>query len=352
MPPQRLSKPIIAITTGDPGGVGPEVSVKALKRLARQPAYRQAYFLWIGPFSLLEYWLKRTKINLKVRILPYLDQAHLSLGTLHVLDTNEALAAVSIKADKQTRISIVANTWEKARVSERNAFIAMTSLQIAGHLAACGLVQAIATSPVNKQAMRLMDPKFIGHTEFLTRLSKTREAAMFFDGGPLKVTLVTIHLPLSKVSKAITSQVVKSKIKLTHNALKQYYGIRQPKVAVCALNPHGDEFGLEETKIITPAIKAMQKQGIKVTGPHPGDTVFHEAASGAYDAVVAMYHDQGLAPLKTVAFHEAVNVTLGLPFIRTSPDHGTAFDIAYKNRANESSMYRAISLALQLAKKR
>jgi len=170
---------------------------------------------------------------------------------------------------------------------------------------------------------------------------------MMFVGNRFLVTLATIHVPLKKVSSLITQKLLLEKIELTAGFLKRY---RFPKrdVAVCALNPHGKETGSEEDRVIVPALKAARKRGYAVSGPHPGDSVFYDAYHGKFGAVLAMYHDQALAPFKMISFRDGVNVTLGLPYLRTSPDHGTAFDIAYQGRADESSLLSAVDLVLKL----
>jgi 4-hydroxythreonine-4-phosphate dehydrogenase len=204
---------------------------------------------------------------------------------------------------------------------------------------------------VNKEAMRLVDPRFSGHTEYLARMSGTKQYAMMFEARGLRVTLVTIHVPLARVSACLRREDIEAKIRLTHDFLRRFHHIRRPRLAVTALNPHGREFGREEDEKIAPAIRRARQLGIQAEGPFPGDAIFYEAYHGAYDAVIAMYHDQGLGPLKTVGFDHAVNVTLGLPFVRTSPDHGTAFDIAYRNQARENSMLEALKLAIRLSRR-
>jgi 4-hydroxythreonine-4-phosphate dehydrogenase len=206
-------------------------------------------------------------------------------------------------------------------------------------------VDAIVTAPVNKAAIRLVDKKFIGHTEFLAGKAKTRRFAMMFVSPRLNVTLATIHVPLKKVSGLLTKKSILEKILLTEEMLKRGLAIKNPRIAVCALNPHGKEFGDEETKVIAPAVRAACRKGIHAAGPFSADLLFYAAYHGKYDALIAMYHDQALAPFKLVAFHDGVNVTLGLPYIRTSPDHGTAFDIAYQGKADPSSMIAALRLA-------
>lgn len=339
---------IIAVTLGDPGGVGPEVTVKALSSFRRTPAFRKNCVILIGPAYIYEEWFRRLKVPFSAEVISSLDPKRLCPGSIYILDLAEALFSVPVRMGGGLAVKILPDAFERGKVSKENAILSYASLRIGAYLAACGQVQALTTAPINKEAMRLLDPGFIGHTEYLARVSNTRHYAMLFDGGSLKVALATIHLPLSRVSSVLTREKIRGKIEICHQFLTRYYRIPGPRIAVCALNPHGKEFGSEEEDVIAPSIRAMQKKGICASGPHPGDTVFHEALRGKYDLVLAMYHDQGLAPLKTLEFHNAVNVTAGLPFIRTSPDHGTAFDIAFRNKANPGSMLSALALAGRL----
>ena len=195
-----------------------------------------------------------------------------------------------------------------------------------------GEVAAIATAPVNKEAFRLAGLEWSGHTDLLAHLTGSRHVAMMFWSDVLRVVLATVHLPLSEVPRALTQASLDATIALTAGELPRF-GIARPRIAVAGLNPHAGEHGLfghEEEQVISPAIEACRARGIDVSGPYPGDTVFVRARRGEFDVVVACYHDQGLIPVKLVAFGQAVNVTLGLPIIRTSVDHGTAFDIAGK----------------------
>ena len=242
--------------------------------------------------------------------------------------------------------------FEIGKISLANAAAAYAALQQACHYAARGKVSALVTAPVHKMSMRGIDPHFTGHTEYLAGQSRTKAFAMMFASPRLNVTLVTIHVPLKSVSRLITPSVVFQKIRLTDEFLKRYFGIRRPHIAVCALNPHGRETGREDEEKIRPAVRLAQKKNIRAVGPLSADRLFFDAYEGRFDAVVSMYHDQGLAPFKMIAFREGVNVTLGLPFIRTSPDHGTAFDIAGQGTADPVSMKSALSLAEQLLKTR
>jgi 4-hydroxythreonine-4-phosphate dehydrogenase len=214
-----------------------------------------------------------------------------------------------------------------------------------------GTVDAIATAPVNKEAFRLAGLPWHGHTDLLAHLTGARDVAMMFDSDVLRVVLATIHIPLADVPRALTAASLEATIALTARELPRF-GVAAPRIAVAGLNPHAGEHGLfghEEDTSIVPAIHACRERGIDVAGPFPGDTVFVRARNGEFDVVVACYHDQGLIPVKLVAFGRAVNVTLGLPVIRTSVDHGTAFDIAGKGVADPESMVAAVLLAARLA---
>jgi 4-hydroxythreonine-4-phosphate dehydrogenase len=214
-----------------------------------------------------------------------------------------------------------------------------------------GVVAAVATAPVNKLAFARAGLPWKGHTDLLAHLTGSPRVAMMFWSEPLKVVLATIHIPLASVTSALTRELVDEIIDLSSRELPRF-GIARPRLAVAGVNPHAGEDGLlghEEAKVLRPAIEAAQKRGIHIDGPFPGDTVFGRAVRGEFDAVIACYHDQGLIPVKLLAFGRAVNVTLGLPIIRTSVDHGTAFDIAGKNVADPSSMIEATLLAARLA---
>jgi 4-hydroxythreonine-4-phosphate dehydrogenase len=215
-----------------------------------------------------------------------------------------------------------------------------------------GVVQAIATAPVNKEAFRLAGLPWSGHTDLLAHLTGAPHVAMLFYSEGLRVVLATVHIPLAEVPRALTASSLEATIALTARELPRF-GFERPRIAVAGLNPHAGEhglFGSEEDTAIRPAIEACRARGIDVAGPFPGDTVFVRARRGDFDVVVACYHDQGLIPVKLVAFGRAVNVTLGLPIVRTSVDHGTAFDIAGKGLADPESMIAAVLLAARLAR--
>jgi 4-hydroxythreonine-4-phosphate dehydrogenase len=223
---------------------------------------------------------------------------------------------------------------------------------VAGQLALSGFADAIATAPISKHILIDAGYHYPGHTELLAELSRTPQCRMMLVGRELRVVPVTGHVALMKVSRGLTRRSIRATIELTHRSLREFFAIARPRIAVAALNPHAGEagiFGHEEKEIIAPAVRAAMRAGIRAQGPLPADSLFHRAARGAYDAVVCMYHDQGLIPLKLHHFFGGVALTLGPPFIRTSVDHGTAYDIAGKGEADASSMKEAILLAARLA---
>lgn len=222
-------------------------------------------------------------------------------------------------------------------------------------LAQIGCIDGMVTAPINKEAINMAGYHYPGHTELLADLTQTPESGMMIVGGPLKIMFVTTHVAIRDLPSVLTQAKIEKGIRLAHRALRDLFRIRRPRIGVTALNPHAGEhglFGSEERTVIAPASKAAQAQGILASDPLPADTLFGKAARGDYDGVVAMYHDQGLIPLKLVAFGTCVNVTVGLPIIRTSVDHGTAFDIVKKGIADPGSLIEAVKLAAMLAANR
>jgi 4-hydroxythreonine-4-phosphate dehydrogenase len=210
----------------------------------------------------------------------------------------------------------------------------------------------MATAPISKSILQLAGYNYPGHTELLGELSRTRECRMMLIAGKLRVVPVTGHIGFTRVAGALTRAGIYTTLELAHRGLRDFFGVRSPRIAVAALNPHGGEkgiFGDEEKKVIAPAVRSANRKGIRAHGPFPADSLFHQAVRGDYDAVVCMYHDQGLIPLKLHDFFGGVALTLGPPFIRTSVDHGTAYDIAGTNQADENSMKKAILLAARLS---
>jgi 4-hydroxythreonine-4-phosphate dehydrogenase len=324
-----LDRPRIVVTQGDPAGIGGEVALKALK--ARLGKSKSDYLL-VGGFDQLVVTAKKLKIKVP---LVRLGKVPARMGQIPVLDLG---APAKI-------------TWGK--ISKECGAAAVRYIEAAARLALVGQAQALVTAPINKEAIHLSGSKFPGHTEMLAEISKTKNFAMMMVGGPFKITLLSIHLSLRDAVSQVTPSAVFEKLELTHRTMKTWFKIKKPRIAVAGLNPHAGEngaFGKEELKVLKPAIQKARGKGWKVTGPHPPDTLFYWAGQGRFDAILCMYHDQGLIPLKLSAFDSGVNMTLGLPFIRTSPDHGTAFDIAGKGKANPSSMTAALDLAEKLAR--
>jgi 4-hydroxythreonine-4-phosphate dehydrogenase len=332
-----MKKPLIAITMGDPAGIGPEIILKALDDPQVKKACRILIF---GDRQVLESTARRLGKSFLINSIKRLGREEgyqESVGCLY--------EASSLPVDQVI----------PGRPDPRWGAPALEYIRLAARSALKGQVAAMVTCPISKEIIRHKRPFFTGHTEFLARQSKTRSFGMMLAGQRLKVSLVTIHLSLKKALRVLDKKKILRTIELTHQTLTNWFGVRDPHIAVAGLNPHAGEegaFGSEEEMMITPAILEAQGQGINVSGPYPPDTLFYWAAQGRYEAVVALYHDQGLIPLKLLHFDNAVNITMGLPFIRTSVDHGTAFDIAGKGIANPDSLTQAILLAVAFAGRR
>jgi len=328
------AKPIIGITMGDPAGIGPEVCVKAF--LAPEVQYL-ANCLVIGDRKVLRQALKIAKIaNLEINPIKKVSEAKFMRGRIDVLDLdNVELARLKM-----------------GQVSKMAGAAAVEYIEKAIQLALDGKIDAITTAPINKEAIRKAGCKFSGHTDLLAARTKSNNYAMLFASDTLWIMLVTIHIPLMEVGKALNKQKILKIIKLAHETLLKIKG-KKPKIGVAGLNPHAGEAGLfgdEEIKIIKPAVDEARKLGIDVKGPLSPDAIFYLSKIGMFDLVVAMYHDQGLIPLKLLSFNHSVNITVGLPIIRTSVDHGTGFDIAGKGWANPQSMIEAIKIATHFVK--
>jgi 4-hydroxythreonine-4-phosphate dehydrogenase len=319
---------VIALTMGDPGGIGPEILVRALRK--EKTSKRLAYLL-VGSRQVFKTLCQKTGLWLPFQTVPSVLPGSLRAGKIYFLDVSSELSG--------------GGKFQIGKLCRENGKLALLAIEKAASLAKQGIVHAIVTAPVNKAAIRLVDKKFIGHTEFLAGKAKVRRFAMMFVSPRLNVTLATIHVPLKKVSGLLTKKSILEKIRLTHEMLTRGLGVKKPRIAVCALNPHGKECVEEEAQVIEPAVRAACREGMDASGPFSADLLFHAAYHGRYDALIGMYHDQALTAFKLVAFHDGVNVTLGLPYVRTSPDHGTAFDIAYQGKADPSSMLAALRLA-------
>jgi 4-hydroxythreonine-4-phosphate dehydrogenase len=290
-----MSLPTVAITVGDPSGIGPEIAVRAARDPSVVAACRPVLY---GP------------------------------------QTPEALRAFPV-----------------GQVSAESARAAYDAIVLATADALAGRVSAVATGPINKAAFAAAGLPWRGHTDLLAHLCGTPDVAMMFWSDRLRVVLATVHIPLAEVPAALTGERLFEVIRLTASSLPRF-GLSRPRLAVAGLNPHAGEAGVlgrEEIDVLAPAIGRAQAAGIDVAGPFPADTLFVRAARGEFDVVVAAYHDQGLVPVKLLAFGRAVNVTLGLPIVRTSVDHGTAFDLARTGKADEGSLTAAILLAARLS---
>lgn len=320
---------IIGITIGDVCGIGPEVVIKAIKLL--QDKHQSLRLLIIGDANAFKHFCAPWLDGQDILSIDDPLSARFESGILNILDMK------NINLDNITQGKVCP---EAGRAS-------IEYIKTAVSLALSGKISKIVTAPISKEAIHKAGFPYPGHTQLLAELTSTTEYAMMFYSSKLKVILTTIHVALRDVPGMITTDMVLKTIRLSDKSLRCDFGIQSPLIAVAGLNPHAGEngaFGREDMEIIKPAIDMAVKQGIKAFGPYPADTVFLQAVKGKYDIVVAMYHDQGLIPLKLLAFDSAVNVTVGLPIIRTSPDHGTAFDIAGKGIANPQSMIEAIRL--------
>ncbi|MGI2294332.1 4-hydroxythreonine-4-phosphate dehydrogenase PdxA [Paenibacillus sp. GXUN7292] len=330
-------KPIIGITMGDAAGIGPEIIVKAL---GHQEMYESCKPLVIGDAKLLERVLPIVNSALTVHAIQDPSEAKYEYGVIDVIDLN------LLPADLPFGV-----------VSASAGDAAFQYLAKAIALAKDKQIDSICTAPLNKEALHLGGHLYPGHTEILAELTETKDFSMMLTTPNLRVIHLTTHMGLIAAIESITPERTYTVVKLAHDTLINA-GFKNPKIAVCGINPHAGENGLfgngeEETKLV-PGIEKAQREGIDVSGPHPADTLFFRAGRGEFDIVVACYHDQGHAPIKVMGIEEGVNITVGLKggIIRTSVDHGTAFDIAGKNIADEKSMIAAIRSAIELAPKR
>jgi len=329
-----MKLPVIGITMGDPTGIGPEIIVKALSMKEPFEACRPIVF---GDREVLSRAIQMQHLPSTLEVVEeipedgYLPQkiflfslSQLVIPSLHFGQPDRACGEAMVKY-----------------IEEAVQFVKS------------GKLDAITTCPINKQAINSAGYLFPGHTELLAHLAHASPVAMMFLGSRWKIVLATTHLPLKEVSKRITASHILSILRLTDEGMKKYFGITQPRIAVLGLNPHCGEEGLlgeEEKKEVLPAIAQAKSLGMDVQGPFPADSFFNLSGSYAFDVVISMYHDQGLIPIKMLEFKEAVNFTLGLPFIRTSVDHGTAYNIAGKGLADQTNLVQAILIAANLSK--
>jgi len=310
-------KPKIGITMGELNGIGPEIVVKALGSEEIRELCEPVVF-----------------------------------GSARVLERAEKLVGRKVECELIEAGDFRIEDLMPGKADEASGRASLAYIEKAVESAVNKEIDAIVTAPICKESIHMAGSTYPGHTEMLADLTNSEEAVMMFEGPSFRVALVTIHTALANVPGLITLDRVFSTILTANDSLINLFKIPEPKIAVCGLNPHAGEsgvFGREEIESIEPAVSKAREIGIDVTGPMPADTLFYYANQGTWDAVVAMYHDQGLVPFKMLSFEDGVNVTLGLPIIRTSPDHGTAFDIAWDGNADPTSMISAIKVALRLA---
>lgn len=323
----------IGITMGCPVGIGPEIILRFLSTPDRSREYTPVV---VGDAGVL----RRCALELGIDI---------SIVPWQPARKNPDVDLNSVLVMPFSRLDAARLAWGRPN---RETGLAMAGyIKEAVHQLGLGTLAAVVTCPISKSALHLAGYRFPGHTEMLASLTDAEDYAMLMAGRKLRVTLVTIHLPLAQVATTINQQEVFRLIGLTHGALQRDFGIWKPRLAVAGLNPHAGEgglFGDEEEKIILPAVLDAVNQGWNVRGPIPPDTVFHRAVGGEFDAVVCMYHDQGLIPFKLIHFVDGVNVTVGLPIVRTSVDHGTAYEIAGKGVASPASLKAAYELAIKI----
>jgi 4-hydroxythreonine-4-phosphate dehydrogenase len=333
--------PPLALTMGDPAGIGLEITLKAW--LARNEA-KLAPFCLYGSATALQARAAALRINIPIASIDHPSAAAAAFArALPVLDVGLYGPAIAGQPSVQNSAAVIA------------------SIERAVKDVAAGHVRAVVTNPIAKSVLYSAGFQHPGHTEYLAGLSrklwpgKAHHAVMMLACDQLKAVPLTIHVPLKTVPGLITRDLIVTTARVTAEALRRDFGIAAPRIAVAGLNPHAGEagsIGLEDRDIIAPAIQKLVQEGMLISGPHPADTLFHPAARATYDAAICMYHDQALIPVKTLAFDTGVNVTLGLPFGRTSPDHGTAFDIAAKGIASPQSLIEALKLADQMSRQR
>lgn len=314
-----MTGPSLALTAGDPAGIGPEIVLKALADPTVPPARWRVY----GSRVVLDARANRFGLKPLAALGPAVDLVDIG-------GAEPALGVTSAESGRQAADAVV-----------RAATAALG-----------GEVSGLVTAPLNKEALKLAGHPWPGHTELLAEVAKTPDVAMMFVGGSVRVALLTIHAALKDVPRLVTSDEIARVTRLVHRSMPIFGAPRSPRLAIAGLNPHAGENGVigrEELDVFAPAIARLAAEGIALSGPFPADTLFVRAQRGEFDAVIACYHDQGLIPVKLLAFGEAVNVTLGLPFIRTSVDHGTAYDIAAKGVADPTSLLSAMRLAATIA---
>ncbi len=330
--PRRIR---LGVTMGDPGGIGPEIILKAFQA---SDLYVECDPVVIGYERVMEHY--RTLLNVPMR--------------LNVIETpsecvrqRELMNIIEPRAESLAGVAVV-----PGETNVHYGQIVFHCIEHAVRLAMQRKIDAICTAPISKETLHQAGYLYPGHTEILATLSRVKRYAMMMEGGGLRVVLATIHIPLREVALRIQRAKILALIQLTAKFMR-YFDVPHPRIGVAALNPHAGEkglFGKEDAQEIHPAVVSAQKKGITISGPHPADTLFYQMLQGKFDVLIAMYHDQALIPVKTLDFSRGVNITMGLPFIRTSVDHGTAFDIAGRGVADPTSLVEAMKTAIRLAR--
>lgn len=332
-----MAKVRLGITAGDPGGIGPEIIAKLLKGSA---IYKECFPVIFGSSHILKNYLVRLPRSNKIRFIKY--------GARYSLISPYGKA---ILIPGSTELS---GKIKVGKISKANGIFSYRSIEESTRAVLRADIDGLVTGPVSKEAIALAAPEFRGHTEFFKKRCRASDVVMFFWSPRLKVALLTRHITLADVTGAVKKSKIAKMLKII-NSECVLLGMKNPRIAVCGLNPHAGEGGLigqEDKNIVLPAVKRAVAMGISAFGPVPSDTAFWQALKGKYDIIFALYHDQGLAPFKMFAFQDGVQLTMGLPFVRTSPDHGCAFDIAGKNTACTGSFMEAIRLAAKMVKKK
>lgn len=324
-----MNRPVLAVTLGDPGGIGPEIVARALADQSVARAFTPVVY------GARAAWLRACAL----------------VGVPDSL----AVVASAAQATGPSFVSVddsPADAFPYAAGDARSGLVQLVSLQRAGDDLATGAVDGLCTAPISKHAVCLHEPSFVGHTEWLQQRFDVPRVVMLMAGPRLRVALATTHVAVRDVPDSLTVDGIAQTCLLTAAELRTRFGIASPRIAVCGLNPHAGEqgrFGDEEARLIAPAIEQARRAGVEVQGPFPADGLFARVLETRWDAVVAMYHDQGLGPFKLLEGHDGVNVTLGLPRPRTSPDHGVAWDIAGQGRAEPGSMLAALRLCASMS---
>ncbi|WP_035587343.1 4-hydroxythreonine-4-phosphate dehydrogenase PdxA [Hippea jasoniae] len=330
-----MSKPILGVSMGDAAGIGPEIILKQII-YENNSKYKLIIF---GKKSVFEFYLDLFNLAMPINTITTVESINQEYkeGEINIIEVEGELP----------------DPLPVGRLSGQCGDVAFRSFKAAVDAAKSDYIDAIITAPINKEAINLAGHKYMGHTDALAEMTNTTDYVMMLAAKRFRIALVTTHIPLKDVPKHITTQKVLKTIEIVHSDLNKWFGIENPQIAIAGLNPHSSDGGImgdEEELFIKPAIRKAKEKGIAIEGPFPADTMFIKNKSTKFDCFICMYHDQGLPVLKALYFDTSVNITLGIPIIRTSPDHGTAFDIAGKFIASHKSFSEAIKQAYRMAR--